>query len=117
MNQLTQVTSATFQKQTIPVGDGTYFSLTIYYMPMQQTWVITELIYGSFTLNGFRISNSPNMLHQFINQIPFGLACFSIANREPMLQQDFAAGNSSLYVLSAAECLLYAEYLSGQISI
>ena len=53
------------------------------------------------------------MLYQFQNQIPFGLACFSKANREPQLQQDFVSGASSLYILTQAECQEYATYIQG----
>ena len=66
----------------------------------------------TFTLNGLRITNSPNMLNQWKNILPFGLACFSTANREPSLQQDFASGNSVLYVLTQAEVTQYSEFLA-----
>ena len=80
---------------------------------MQYGWFITSLVYGSFTLNGIRISNSPNILNQFRNQIPFGLACYSTNNREPMLQYDFSSGASILYILDQAETQEYADILSG----
>lgn len=107
-----QITNNPLQKQTLILDDGTSLSLTIYFRPMQQGWFINELIYGSFVLNGVRITNSPNMLNQFINQIPFGLGCFSTANREPSQQQDFSSGASNLYILNHAECVAYREFLS-----
>lgn len=115
MYVIQQITNDAFQKQTLILPDGSPLDMTIYFAPMQYSWTITELIYASanFTLNGLRITNSPNMLYQFKNQIPFGLACFSTANREPQLQEDFASGNSILYILSQAECQAYAELLSG----
>lgn len=113
MYLIQQITGDALQKQTLLLPDGTSLSLTINFVPMQYGWFITSLIYQSFTLNGLRITNSPNMLHQFRNQIPFGLACFSANNREPSQQQDFLSGASQLYILSAAEVAQYTGLLQS----
>ena len=115
MFYIQEITNDSKQKHNLILEDGSSVDLTIHFSPMQYGWFITELTYGNFTLNGLRITNSPNMLHQFRNQIPFGLACFSDADREPALQQDFSSGASKLYILSQAEVELYTEYLSGQV--
>lgn len=108
-----QVTADAMQKQNLVLSDGSQVSMTIYFRPMQFGWFITELIYQAFTLHEVRIVNSPNILNQFSNRIPFGLACFSKANREPALQQDFSSGNSQLYILSQAEVKSFTEFLKG----
>lgn len=108
-----QITSAPLQQMTLVLPDGTSMSMTLYFAPMQYAWVITNLTYNTFILNGLRVTTSPNMLNQFINQIPFGLACFTVNNREPMLQQDFSSGNSQLFILSQAECQQYETLLNG----
>lgn len=107
-----QVTNNPNQKQTLVLQDGTSLTMTIQFVPMQYGWFITELTYQTFTLRGLRVTNSPNMLHQFRNQLPFGLACFSSANREPSQQDDFSSGASTLYLLSAAEVQQYTEFLA-----
>lgn len=87
--------------------------MTIYFRPMQLGWFINSITYQTkFILRGMRITNSPNMLNQFRNKIPFGLGCFSAGNREPSQQKDFSSGASQLYILSAAEVAAYAEYLT-----
>lgn len=111
MYQIQQVTDDTRQKQSIVLLDGSTVSISLYFIPMQMGWFIDELIYKDFTINGIRVCNSLNMLRQFKNQIPFGLACLSTDNREPTLQQDFSSGNSILYILTAAEVEEYEEYL------
>jgi hypothetical protein len=113
MIQITQVTDDPVQNQTFILPNGNSFQLTIRFVPMQYGWFINSLIYGSFQVNGLRITNSPNMLQQFRNQIPFGLACFSQANREPSQQEDFLSGASTLYVLTEAEVNEYQELLTG----
>ncbi len=85
----------------------------MYFRPMQQGWFINEIAWNNFVCRGIRITNSPNILHQFKNQIPFGLACYSVANREPSLQEDFSSGASKLYILTEDEVAAYAEYLTN----
>lgn len=113
MYEIQQITSDPYQKQTLVLPDGTTMQLTIYFVPMQYGWFITSLVYGTFAIQSLRITNNPNMLRQFKNKIPFGLACFSKNDREPSLQEDFSSGASVLYILSAAEVAQYEEFLSG----
>lgn len=108
-----QITSNPLQSQTLVLPDGTSLALTIYFRPMQFGWFINTLTYGSFVLNGLRITNTPNMLNQWQNIIPFGLACFSVGNREPSLQQDFVSGNSKLYILTQAEVREFESFLKN----
>jgi hypothetical protein len=111
MNLIQKITSDPLQQQAIVLADGTSFSMTMYFIPLQQGWFFTEIVYGTFVLNGLRICNNPNMLYQFKNILPFGIACFSKENREPSLQQDFSSGNSQLYLLTEAEVQEYTDYI------
>lgn len=113
MLQINQITDDPLQQQALTLPDGTIVYLTLYYLPRQLGWFITSLTYGTFQLNGLRIINSPNMLHQFRNQIPFGLACFTSGNREPTQIEDFNQQNSILYILTSTEVNQYVEYLNG----
>lgn len=107
-----QITSDPLQRQTLILPDGTSLTLTMYFIPLQTGWFITDLVYGNFELTGLRITLSPNMLRQFKNQIPFGLACYgNNTNREPTQQQDFSSNNFSLYILSQAEVQEYEDFL------
>lgn len=112
MYPIQQITSIASQQQNLVLADGSTISFTIQFVPMQYGWFITQLIYGSFQINGLRITNSPNMLYQFKNQIPFGIACISKSDREPSQQQDFSSGASQLFILTAAEVQTYAEFLA-----
>lgn len=112
MYQIQQITNDYLQTQTLLLPDGGQIVMTMKFVPMQFGWFIVSLQYNNFILEGVRIVNSPNMLHQFRNQIPFGLACFSTQNREPSLQQDFSTQASIMYVLSQAEVEAYTVFLS-----
>lgn len=108
-----QITTNPLQSQNLVLDDGTIVQLTLYFRPIQQGWFVNQLARGTFVLNGLRVTNSPNMLRQWKNLIPFGLGCFSAANREPSLQQDFSSGASKLYILTQAEVLQYEAFLAN----
>lgn len=107
------MTNDFLQDQKLILPDGSLVSIEIYFRPMQYGWFFNSITYGSWALNGFRIVNSPNMLHQFINQIPFGIACQTEGDREPQFQEDFAQNISSLYLLSQSEVFAFSDFLSG----
>ncbi len=111
-----QITSAPAQKQSLILPDGSSFSMTLAFYPQQYGWFIQNLVYKNFTINGLRITTSPNMLNQWVNSLTFGLACTCVGNREPTQQQDFSSGAALLYVLSAAEVAQYSRILKGATS-
>lgn len=113
MLQVQQISDNAIQSQTIVLPDGTGISLALRFIPLQYGWFITKLQYGTFVLQGLRIVASPNMLYQYGNQIPFGLACFVAGGREPSQQQDFSSGAANLFVLTQDECIAYAAWLAG----
>lgn len=113
MLRINRVTNAALQQQTLTLDDGTSFSFTLYYRPLQRGWFITNLTYGDFILAEMRVVNSPNMLNQWRNKLPFGLSCLTAGNREPTLQEDFQSEAAKLYVLTHAEVDEFAEYLTG----
>lgn len=108
-----QITTDSRQQQTLILSDGTLLGISLYYSPQQVGWFISDLTYGSaFTLQGVRVVVSPNMLRQFQNLVPFGLACFSLtAKREPTQQEDFASGAFQLAILTEDEVRTYENFL------
>lgn len=115
MYQIQNLTADSRQKQVLVLPSGDQVTIQLYFVPLQLGWFLTSLTYKNFVLNGIRITNSPNILYQWRNQIPFGLACFSQQNLEPMLQQSFLSGASRLFILSQDEVNYYTEFLNGQI--
>jgi hypothetical protein len=111
MYLIQNITSNPSQAQTLILPNGQQTNLTISYYPQQYAWFIVSLTYGTFTLTGIQITTNPNLLHQWRNQLPFGLACFVSGNREPTQQQDFSSGAAQLYILSAAEVVAYQTHL------
>lgn len=113
MQLIQQLTSDPLQSMNIVLPDTTTFSMTIQYLPSQVGWFITSLTYGSFSLSGVRITLSPNILYQFKNILPFGLACYPTQSREPTLQQDFASGAALLYLLTSTDVSQLVQFFEG----
>lgn len=109
------ITDSALQENTVTLDDGTNFTFVLKFVPMQYGWFFESLIYEDFVLNGFRVCNSPNILHQFRNELPFGIACISENDREPSLQNDFVSGQSKFYLLDEEEKQAFARFLSGQV--
>jgi len=113
MREILGITNYPKQKRAVVLEDGTQFEFEMDFSSLQFGWFIRNFTYGDFELNGLRITNQPNMLFQFKNQLPFGLACSSKEDREPSLIDDFSSGNSRLYVLSESEVQDYEDFLNG----
>lgn len=115
MFQVQNLTNAPKQIQTLVMPDGSQIAIELYFISLQLGWFINSLVYKNFVLTGLRVTNSPNMIYQFRNKVPFGIACFSSQDREPTLIDDFASGASKLYILTADEVDYYTRFLSGQV--
>lgn len=113
MQLIQKISTDSYQTQTVRLDDGTSFVMTLYFVPMQYGWFITELVYGDFVLKNLRVTNQPNMLYQWRNKLPFGLFCITDGGREPSQLEDFATGVARLYVLSPAEMAEYTEFLEN----
>lgn len=114
MNPIQNITDYPNQTFNVPLADGTQFTMTIYYSAQQYGWFIINLTYNDFEINGLRITNSPNFLHQFRNQIPFGLACYTAGSREPTQLEDFNTGAAQLFLLPQSDVEAYNAFLTGE---
>ena len=90
------------QKFSTAADNGDQIEITLYFLSASQSWKM-DLVYGDFELKGNRVYNSPNMLCQYTNIIPFGLACTVEDGGEPFLVNDFSSRRCELLVLTAAE--------------
>lgn len=115
MQLMEQITSDARQKQAFVLPDGSTFTLELAFKPQQLGWFIEAITYKEFVLKGYRICTSPNIMYQFKNQIPFGIACLTDENQEPTQQQDFESGRSKLYLLDGVDIANLAEIYSGQV--
>jgi hypothetical protein len=88
------------QSLTIVLDDGTKVDMTLTFKENQQGWFYS-LTYGvNFSVNNRRLVNGPNIIRQFRNIVPFGLACLATDGHEPIYIDDFTSGRVSVYILN-----------------
>jgi hypothetical protein len=102
MTQIQGISADATQTFTISLVDGSTFNMILTFKPLQQGWFLS-LTYGDFEVTNMRVCCVYNILEQFTGQIPFGIACLTNQNQEPMFPQDFQAGNAGLFVLDATD--------------
>ena len=102
MQLLNNLTDAADQQMTITLSDGSTAQLEFIYRPGVQRWFL-NVIHPFLTLNGFGITQGPNILRQWRNIIPFGICVQSVDLIDPIQSTDFKTGRVSVYILSAAE--------------
>lgn len=76
--------------------------MTLRFLPRVQRWIM-NIEYNDFVLNGRAVTTTPNILRQFRNQIPFGIACVAASGLDPFQISDFASQACNLYLLNAAD--------------
>jgi len=105
LRQLTTLTESSRQRYDVTTEDGVAFVLSLAYNPRTSAWVCS-FTYGSTIIDGITLVASPNLLRQWRNVIPFGLACVVNDNLDPLYINDFTTQRVILYVLSASETTL-----------
>lgn len=93
------------QQTAIVLADGMRANLYLEYRPNQIGWSYNVSL-GDFAANGRRLVTGPNVLRQFRELIPFGIAVVTKADAEPLNQTDFIDGTVTLYLLDAADVAL-----------
>lgn len=76
--------------------------MTFTYRPRVQSW-FADIAFGTFTLNGFRLTRYPNVLQAYKNIIPFGLGVAVTDQFDPFMINDFVSGRVTLYLLLSSE--------------
>lgn len=102
MLQINGLTNDAMQECVLDGIPGIQVSLTLRFMPRIQTWNM-DVSYQDFLAQGIPILSCPNMLRQWRNIIPFGIACTNIYQLDPYTINDFINGNSSLFLLNASD--------------
>lgn len=102
MKTFTEITNEPKQKFVLVGEDNENINFSLRYNPTQMSWEF-DLAFEDFTLNGKKITNSPNMLREHINVLNFGLGCNVSDGSEPYLLNDFSTGRATLYLLTESE--------------
>ena len=101
-NLINNLTNFADQVTIVQLPDGTTFDFEIIYHGATERWIM-NVTYGDFVVNGVGICCLPNLLRQWVNIIPFGIACVADNAVDPFNIDDFSSGRVLLYVLTPAD--------------
>lgn len=102
------ITSQPKQQLSLVLADGSTVTALIEYRPQQIGW-FGNFTWGDWVSNGIRLTSSPNLLRQYRQVIPFGLAIIMANNVDPLNVTDFADGSAVVYLLNEDDVLLVEE--------
>lgn len=104
MTIVSGITSQPKQQLSLVLDDGSTVTVLMQYKPQQIGW-FADFVWGTWTANGVRLTSSPNLLRQYRQILPFGLAIIMANNVDPLNVTDFSAGTATVFLLNAADVL------------
>ena len=104
MKQITALTDSPIQSLIIVDELGNNFNLNLRWQDLTSSWYY-DLIYSdsNFSLMGCKLVTNLNLLKQWKNILPFGLACLSSDGQDPFSQEDFANNRINLFTLTPTD--------------
>lgn len=113
MRQVEIITDEPSQNMIIRLESGRNLIFSLWYSYNQSGWFYS-LTFGSVTINNRRMVSSLNMLRQFRNVLPFGMACDVVDKQDPVFIDDFFNGRAKFYTLNPDD-VLRVESLIGSV--
>lgn len=101
-SQITNLTNFADQITQLQLPDGTIATMELIYQGATERW-ITNVSYGSFTANSIGLCCYPNILRQWKEILPFGIACVTADQTDPFDINDFSTGRVSIYLLDQTD--------------
>lgn len=105
MRYINRLTADPLQISFLTGNPGQRITLKTRFLPRQRLWSM-DVTLDDFVLNGIILLNSPNILHGYANNIPFGILCTTLDGQDPYTLDAFATGYAKLFLLSADEVIL-----------
>ena len=101
MVRVTSITDDYQQRHILPIaGFSTLCYFTMEFSVNLNAWFFS-LEYGEFAINGNQLVVSENLLRQWANKLPFGLAVTTKSRIDPVTVDAFSTGEASLYITTA----------------
>jgi len=95
MKLITGITDKPVQTFSLILADGSKASGTLRFRDQQTGWFM-DITYGTVIINGLRLVSTPNLLRQFQEIIPFGLAFTMPAGADPFTIEAFSTATFAL---------------------
>ena len=111
-SQLNNLTNHADQVMVLQLPAGGIATLELMYHGATKRWIM-NLEYGDVVIDGIGVCCHPNLLRQWKNVIPFGLACATQFQTDPTEFSDFVNGNAVLYLLDEADVQFVESSILG----
>lgn len=102
MKQLDRINDQAYQRFFLTGNPGQRITMTLRFLASQSLWVM-DLSLNTVSVNGLQVINSPNLLRQFRNTLPFGISCQTKDGYDPYYVNDFSTKRAALFLLTQAE--------------
>lgn len=99
---INSLTNDSFQNFNLTGIPGVQIQVLLKFLPRVQRWFM-DISYGTFQANGIGVVSSPNLLRQWKNIIPFGIACINVNGLDPYAIDDWVNGASSFLLLDSVD--------------
>ena len=100
MKQILELTTTYKQERLVVLESGLVFTLGLEYVVNQMGWFY-YILFGKFATHGNRLVTSSNILRQYKNILPFGVAVMTIDGTDPFLIDDFVTGRVRVFTLNS----------------
>lgn len=101
-SQITNLTNFADQVTILQLPDGSTATMELIYQGATERWIM-NLTYGAQIFDGIGICTYPNILRQWKEVLPFGLAFTTVDQTDPVNLNDFSTGRVSLFLLTQAD--------------
>jgi len=108
MIKITEITDEAKQQFTLIGENQESISFYLEYKPSQQSWYF-NLEYLNTTANGLKLVNSPNVIRNYKNVLPFGISCIVTDGTDPYFIDDFINDRVQIFLLNEAEVVQIEE--------
>lgn len=102
MTLIDNLTAFSDQVTNLILPNGTVANVRFKFDGATERWRI-DVVHETHTFNSVGLCCHPNLLRQWRNVIPFGLACVTSDQTDPIRSTDFSVGRVKMYLLNAAD--------------
>lgn len=104
MLYINKITNDPSQQLTLTGISNLTISMTLQFCPRTETWIM-GIDDGTNLIEGISVVSSLNILRQWQNIIPYGIACVCASGLDPYRVGDFASQFANLYLLNSDDVI------------
>lgn len=115
--QITNLTNFADQLTQLQLPDGSLATFELIYQGATERWIMNvSYLTTPVTINGVGVCCYPNLLRQWREIIPFGIACVTADQTDPFDINDFASGRAAVYLLDETDIRAIESTVFGTIT-